>query len=258
MGVTLAATCAATSLWVEADRSPTTRARAAGADLVGVGSLAEMTERADIIVSICPPHAAVDVAAQVHAAGFGGLFCDANAISPATAREIGRRFEHFVDGSVIGPPAYNACTTRLYLAGSRAGELAALWAGSALDARVLDGDIGSASALKMSYASWTKIGGALQLAIRSLATVEGVDQALVDEWAISQQGLAERTERVAAGVSPKAWRFSGEMRQIAATFEAAGLPTGFADAAAELYERMAELRNVESPGLVDVIDQVTS
>lgn len=254
MGVTLASTCGGTSLWVDEGRSAATRERADQAELVGVSSLSEVAAQADLIVSICPPHAAVDVAEQVQATGFDGLYCDANAVSPATAREIGSRFEHFVDGSVIGPPARSAGTTRLYLSGDRAAEVAALWDDSLLDARAIEGGVGAASALKMSYASWTKIGGALQLAIRAMAAEQGVDQALVDEWAISQQGLQERTERVATAVSPKAWRFAGEMRQIAASFESAGLPAGFAEAAAEVYDRMAGLKTATDAGLDEVID----
>lgn len=259
MGVTLAAACAGAdeSIWVDADRSEATRTRAEQASLRAVGSLHAFAERCDVIVSICPPHAAVDVADQVHAAGFAGLYCDANAISPAASRSIARRFEHFVDGSVIGPPAHSAGTTRLYLSGDRAPELAALWVDGVLDARVIDGGVGAASALKMSYASWTKIGAALQLAIRALAANEGVDQALVDEWEISQIGLVERTERAASAVSPKAWRFGGEMRQISDSFEVAGLPTGFADAAADIYDRMADLRTVDDAGLAQVIDRLT-
>ena len=157
------------------------------------------------------------MASAVAEAGFQGLYIDANAISPATARAIAERFEHFVDGSVIGPPAHKRGTTRLYLSGSRAAEVAAWYDGSALDARVIGEEQGAASALKMAYASWTKIGSAMNLAIRALAQAEGVDAALVDEWNISQPGMVDRSELVAAAVSPKAWRFTGEMEQIAAS-----------------------------------------
>ena len=106
----------------------------------------------------------------------------------------------------------------------------------------------------MAYASWTKIGSAMALAIRALAAAEGVEDALVAEWDLSQPGMVARSERAAAGTGPKAWRFVGEMHQIADAFEAAGLPAGFADAGASIYERLAPLKGTSSPGLDDVLE----
>ncbi len=254
MGETLAGNCSATALWVSDGRSPQTRARADTNGLIEVATLAELIEQADAVVSICPPGAAADQAATVAAAGFTGLYVDANAVSPDTARSIAGRFEHFVDGSVIGPPAHKPGTTRLYLSGERAGEVAAWYDDGVLDARVIGAEAGAASALKMAYASWTKIGSAMHLAIRALAEAEGVSEALVDEWNVSQPGMAERSDRIAAGVSPKAWRFTGEMEQIAASFAADGLPTGFADAAHEVYARLADFKGESGATLDDVID----
>ena len=92
-------------LWVPEGRSAATRERAEAAGLTGV-ALAEIVSRSDVIVSVCPPHAALDVARQV--AGFGGLYLDANAISPATAREVAAIVEaggaSYVDGGIIGTP----------------------------------------------------------------------------------------------------------------------------------------------------------
>ena len=253
MGETLAANCAEQTLWASEGRSAETRARAEANGLDDAGTVAGLVEQADAIVSICPPAAASELAASVADAGFSGLYIDANAISPDVAREIASRFEHFVDGSVIGPPAHVAGTTRLYLAGERADEVAAWYDGSVLDARVISANAGAASALKMAYASWTKIGSALHLAIRALADSEGVGDALVEEWNTSQRGLADRSDRIAAGVSPKAWRFTGEMEQIAAAFAADGLPTGFADAANEIYARMAGFKGTTGTTLAEVI-----
>ncbi len=253
MGETLASNCSATTLWTSDGRSNETRRRAESHAMIDVGSLHAMVDEADAIVSICPPSAAIELASTVAEVGFRGLYVDANAISAAAARAIAERFDHFVDGSVIGPPAYKRGTTRLYLSGSRSGEVAAWYDGSAFDARVIGEDQGAASALKMAYASWTKIGSAMNLAIRALAQAEGVDVALVDEWNISQPGMVERSELVATAVSPKAWRFTGEMEQIAASFSAAGLPTGFAEAAHELYERMVDFKSADQVTLDQVV-----
>ena len=254
MGETLAANCSETALWVGQGRSLGTRLRAEHHGLAEIATLDELVDRAGAIVSICPPGAALDVATTVADAGFTGLYADANAISPETARSIATKFEQYVDGSVIGPPAHKPGTTRLYLSGERAGDVAGWYDGSALDARIIGVEPGAASALKMAYASWTKIGSAMNLAIRALARAEGVDQALVDEWNISQPGLVDRSDLVAEGVSPKAWRFTGEMEQIADSFAGAGLPSGFADAANEIYRRMAGFKDTSEVTLDHVID----
>jgi len=257
MGETLAANCSAVSLWAAQGRSQETRERADAHGLTEVADIESMCSQSEMIVSICPPAAAVDVADQVAAAGFGGIYVDANAISPQSARAIATKFARYVDGSVIGPPAHAAGTTRLYLSGPQADQVASLYAGSVLEARVIGDEPVAASALKMAYASWTKIGSALHLAIRALAHAEGVEDALVNEWSLSQPWLGERSERIAAGVGPKAWRFTGEMKQIAQAFASIDAPTGFADAANEIYERMAGFKGAPGPSLDAVIDAIS-
>ena len=111
----------------------------------------------------------------------------------------------------------------------------------------------SASALKMCYAAYTKGSSALLLAVRALAEAEGVADALLEEWSISQPDLLKRVEGTARGTAGKAWRFVGEMEEIAATFEAQGLPGGFHQAAAEAYGRMSSLKDAADAGLDDVL-----
>ncbi len=130
-------------LWVPEGRGAATSARAAAAGLTGVGGgLAELVRRAGVIVSVCPPHAALDVARRVAGAGFGGVYVDANAISPATAREVAGLVEadgaSYVDGGIIGTPPVAPGFIRFYLSGARAGEVRALFDGSLVDARVVD------------------------------------------------------------------------------------------------------------------------
>ena len=255
MGASLASVCAGTRLWCGDGRSDTSRTRATAAGMEDVGSLERLVERADVIVSVCPPAAAVDVARAVAGAGFDGIYVDANAISPATARTIGAPFDRFVDGGVIGPPVRNAGSTRLYLSGGAATEVAALWNGTALETRVVDGGAGAASAVKVCFAAWTKGTAALLLAIRALATAEGVDDALLSEWATSQPGLAEQSERAANNNAPKAWRFAGELDEIADSFAAHALPDGFGRAAADVYQRMATFKDTTADtALATVID----
>ncbi|MEZ5411545.1 MAG: DUF1932 domain-containing protein [Acidimicrobiales bacterium] len=258
MGASLAACAngAAERLWVSAGRSPATASRAAAAQLVDAGELATLCHRSDVIVSICPPSAAEAVAAEVAATGFDGVYLDANAVSPATAARVAACFgERYVDGGVIGPPAEQPGTTRLYLAGPQAAGLAPLWAGSALDVRTLAGTAegAPASTLKMAYAAWTKGSNALLLAVNALASQAGALDALREEWALSQPGLRERSDRVAAGSGPKAWRFEGEMAEIAATMAAAGLPDGFHRGAEELYRRLAGFKDHPGPALTEIL-----
>ncbi|WP_423918130.1 hypothetical protein [Candidatus Poriferisodalis sp.] len=170
MGVTVGAACSGTVLWASEGRSDATRQRAADAGLVDVGDLASMVATADMVISVCPPHGAEALADTVADAGFAGCYVDANAVSPTTARKIGALFEDFVDGSLIGPPAKEPGTTRLYLSGSHAEGVAARFEGSALEPRVLQGgETGAASALKMAYASWTKGTSALLMSVAALA-----------------------------------------------------------------------------------------
>jgi len=214
-------------VWASEGRSEETRARAEAAGLEDAGSVVEVA-RSDVVFSICPPHAALEVA---RSAEFAGVYVDANAVSPATAREVAEAVGEFVDGGIVGSPPREPGTTRLYLSGDRASEVAELFAGSALDARV----VSNASAVKMAYAAWTKGTAAMLLAIRELARREGVEDTLLAEWDLSVPELRERYERARRSAEAKGWRWVGEMEEIAATFEADGLPGGFHRGAAEVY-----------------------
>jgi uncharacterized protein DUF1932 len=187
-----------------------------------------MAREADVIISLCPPYAARDVARSVGA--YRGLYVDANAVAPATAREIGAAFARFVDGGVVGPPPAGR-PTRLYLSGGEADAVSALFDGTLVDTRV----VSNASALKCAYAAWTKGTAALLLAIRDFARAEGVEDALVREWLDSQPELPARLEAAERSAATKGWRWIGEMEEIAAAFAADGLPPGFHQAAADVY-----------------------
>lgn len=244
MGATVAAACSGTVLWASQGRSEETRTRAAEATLTDARDLESLVAAADVVISVCPPHGAEVLADAVADAGFAGCYVDANAVSPDTARRIATRFEDFVDGSLIGPPAIEPGTTRLYLSGQSADRVAARFEGSALEPRVLEGGrVGAASALKMAYASWTKGTTALLLAVAALASAEGVSDELSAEWALSQSGLSQRLAYTVVAAAPKAWRWTGEMDEIAEAFAAAGLPEGFHRAASEVFERLAVMKD---------------
>ena len=238
-------------LWVSGGRSPATGSRAQSAGLEDAGTLAQLVAQSDVILSVCPPANAIDIAREVAALGFGGTYVDGNAVSPATTRAIGDVVAdggaRYVDGGIIGPPPRKAGTTRLYLSGQGATDVAALFAGSHLEAIALDGPIGAASAMKVAYASWTKGSQALILAVRAFATHEGVDDALLREWARSQPDLSKRSENAVASNVKKAWRFVGEMEEISASYGAVGLPDEFHQACAEIYRRLAGWKDTPTP-----------
>src|SRR6266536_1978867 len=179
-------------LWVAQGRSAATRARADAAGLEPCETLDRALAEADVVFSVCPPHAALDLARAVAERHFRGIFVDANA--------------------------------------------------------------GAASALKMAYAAWTKGSTALLAAIRALAQREGVDKSLLAEWKLSQPQLLRESDAVPAKVY-KAWRWVAEMEEIAASFEAAGLPGGFHLAAAEIYGRLTAFRDSAAPPSLDEVTE---
>jgi 3-hydroxyisobutyrate dehydrogenase-like beta-hydroxyacid dehydrogenase len=230
-------------LWASEGRGPDTAARARQAGLTDVRTPRRMAAEAEIILSVCPPHAALDVAWAVH--GFTGVYLDANAVAPGTASEVAQLITEsggrYVDGGIIGSPPVTNGTTRLYLSGAHAAEIHALFDGTALEPRIVPGADTSASAVKMAYASWTKGTLALLLAARALARAEGVEEALVAEWALSQPQLAGQFGRAARSGVTKGWRWVGEMEEIAQAMATAGLPDGFHQAAAEVFRRCPRL-----------------
>ena len=253
MGAALGAGLAARGhrvLWASAGRGAATRKRADACGLEDVATLARVAQAADIVFSVCPPHAAMELARAVAACGFGGVYVDANAISAATTREVGRVVEaagaSYVDAGIIGPPPIPGASVRLYVCGSRAAEIAPLFEGCIMQAIALDGPVGAASALKVCYAAWNKGATALLAGIRALAEQDGVDAALLAEWKISLPDIPKRSEAVSASAR-KAWRWIAEMEEIAASFEAAGLPAGFHLAAADIYRRLESFKDAAKP-----------
>lgn len=247
-------------VWATEGRSVTTVQRATAAGFEPLPDLAAVVARSDVIVSVCPPHVAEALAEEVVAAGFRGLYIDANAICPNRARRIAALVTtaggRFVDGGIIGNPPREPGETRLYLSGPDAEVAAALFRGTLHEPYVVGSELGTASALKMVYAAWNKGQIALRLAVAALARMEGVEGALTAEWARSQPGLMVRTRDDAVRVSAKAWRWTGEMQEIASTFETAGLPRGFHEASGAIYEFLTRFRDGEPPNFDEVMSAI--
>ena len=243
--------------WLSLDRSQQTVSRAK--NFQPYGDLASLLGEVDGLVSVCPPSAALSQAQTVSDAGFEGCYVDANAVAPSTAARIAKTIgSNYVDGGIVGPPALQAGSTRLYLSGRRASEVATWFSGGALQAIAISDGGTAASALKMAYAAYTKGSSALLLAVNALAEKAGVSEALHAEWAISQPALTQRSEMTAKGTSRKAWRFVGEMHEIAATFAEFGLPDDFHNGAAAIYQSMASLKDQPPTELAQVLEQIIS
>jgi len=244
--------------WASAGRSIATRARAEKYALLDAINVKNLCTQCAVILCICPPHAAEAVAQEVIACGFNGLYLDANAISPRRTEKIAQDLRasgaSFVDGGIIGGPAWKPDSTWLYLSGPRAEEVAECFSAGPLVTRLLGDKIGKASALKMCFAAYSKGTTALLAAILAAAESLGVRDDLNRQWAQADPYFPANTAERVRGSTAKAWRFSGEMEEIAVTFEATGLPGGFHAAAAEIYTRLAQYKDApETPPLEDVL-----
>lgn len=234
------------------------RQRAEEFNLSDAGSLAALCETCSVIVSVCPPHAAEEVAEQVLACAFQGVYLDVNAIAPQRAIRMGQAMARagidFVDGGIIGAPAWERGKTRLYLSGENARDALTYFSAGPLETSVVGDEIGRASALKMCYAAYTKGTTALLGAILATAEVMGVRSELETQWSQDWTNFGEQAGERVRKVTAKAWRFAGEMAEIAATFRQAGMPGEFHDAAEMIYQRIADFKDApEIPDLNDVL-----
>jgi hypothetical protein len=241
-------------------RSESSRRRAKAADLVDAGSVKSAVAQCEVLLSICPPHGALGVAREVAALGFRGLYVDANAIAPATAREACAVVEaagaSFVDGGLFGGPPTAQRPVTLYVSGPRAKEAAALFDGSCVHANALDAPVGAASALKACFASWTKGTWLLLASILATAEEEGVGGALREMWGKSHPQLLKTIAE--PSLSPgKAWRWLSEMQEIPKTYGSAGQPVGFFQAAEEICRRLEHYKDTpDKPSLEQVLGAV--
>lgn len=262
MGVTIAAAVGSaghTVFWASQGRSDETANRANQSGLQDKLTVEALCNDCDFLFSVCPPDQACKVAREVAQTDFDGLYIDCNAVSPVASRNVNdivsqQGAASYVDGGIIGPPAIRSGTTRLYLSGKSAPAVADLFTGTLVDARVLGPDAGAASALKMAYAGWTKGSAALLMMQFALAREQGVESALLDEWALSQPGLTETLDKACTSSAPKAWRFAGEMREVGTALDACGLPACWFDGAADIYQRLSQLKNKTSIDRDTVID----
>lgn len=229
-------------------RSARTAARAAAAGIEDTGDDATLVQEADVLLAVLVPAEALGLARRIaralQATGATLLYVDCNAISPQTAQQIEQVVTaagaRFADAGIIGsPPAPGRPGPRIYASGTHAPEFAQLRE-YGLDIRIINGDAGQASGLKMCYAALTKGLTALATELLVAAELMGLSAPLRAELRSSQPDLLAWIERQAPGMPPKAYRWVGEMAEIAATFGALGLTPKLHQGAAELYRFVAQ------------------
>lgn len=229
-----------------ARRSERTAGLAGRGGLELVPDLRSAVTAAEVVLSVVPPEAAAEVVADVARASEGlesrPLLVDLNAIAPATALAVaamaGSAGIDVVDGSISGPPPWSSGTTRIYLSGARAPEIAALpFDGVALI--VVGDEVGAASAVKMSTASVYKGTSALLAQALLAAQTNGVLEHVLADLRAGAPHLLANVERRLASAAAKSGRYVGEMDEIAAAQAAAGLTPALFEAMAEIYAAMA-------------------
>jgi 3-hydroxyisobutyrate dehydrogenase-like beta-hydroxyacid dehydrogenase len=263
MGISIAASAQNSGnevFWASEGRSPETHERASKYQLHDCQSLAKLCQTCSVLLCVCPPHAAEDVAEQVASHHYQGLYVDANAISPQRALRIGQKLTDvgilFVDGSIIGGPAWEPGRTWLYLSGDHADHVASCFAAGPLEVQVIGNTIGKASGIKMCFAAYTKGRTALLSAILATAESLGLREELEAQWERYWPDFPKQTSKEVKAGASKAWRFAGEMDEISATFEAAGVPGGFHAAAGDLYRRLLLFKDNDSIPLVTILDSL--
>jgi 3-hydroxyisobutyrate dehydrogenase-like beta-hydroxyacid dehydrogenase len=228
-------------LWASEGRSEATRRRAES--FRDIGTVRELVAESEVVISLCPPAIAEDVAGEVAAEGFAGIYVEGNAIAPERVERIAG-YLRCVDGAVI-----SARNVNLYLSGEPddVAEIAALFPSGEVKPIPLEGGVGAASALKMAFGGWNKIGSALTAQAYAIARAYGVEDALAGEGVDSVRFV--RSAR-------KAWRWAPEMNEVADTCRALGLPEGMGRGAAELFTRWDAHR--DAPAELDrLLDDLT-
>ena len=245
-------------------RSPLTKESARKSGFQDTPNIATLLSQADCLISIVPPESALsvaqDIAGQIQSAKSGLIYVDCNAIAPQTALKVAEIIEgagvRFVDGGIIGSPPERKGLTRVYLSGPDRSEILELH-GQNLEFRDLGDKIGTASALKMCYASQTK--GTTALWLHSIITAQslGVLDALRDEWTLSHPPLWGRMEDNLPTVPHRAGRWISEMKEIALTMEGIGLSPDVFEGAAAMYEMVDAVFNQkgysEGPPILELL-----
>jgi 3-hydroxyisobutyrate dehydrogenase-like beta-hydroxyacid dehydrogenase len=239
-----------------AGRSERTARLARQAAIECLPDLEAVVAEAELVLSVAPPGSAESIAADIASASerakVAPLVADLNAISPAVARRIESLLDaaglRLVDASISGPPPESSWKTRLpgvkgrtriYVSGREAAQLAALpFPGVAVIP--VGGEVGTASAIKMCTASVYKGSVALLTQALRTARAHGVVEHVLEDLSKGLPPLADGAARSIASATTKSGRYVGEMHEIAATQDAAGLTPAVFEAMADVYAGLAK------------------
>ncbi|WP_030554227.1 DUF1932 domain-containing protein [Streptomyces exfoliatus] len=263
MGAAVAACAvpnAAAVLWCEAGRSSASAERATKFGLTPAATLAELLDRSDIVISLCPPAAAEDLAHDVAGHRFAGVYVEANAINPTRVQRITALLERdatVVDGGVVGSPPVGGKTPTLYLSGpaDATERIERLFAGTAVRTAVLGTEIGKASALKLAYSSFQKASRVLVALAVGMAREHGVDQELIEVASQRTDSYLSEPQYVTK-TAARAWRWGPELEEAADALAAAGLPPEMLCAAASTLSRWNDAKDDSSLTLTDALDRL--
>ncbi|MGH7095088.1 MAG: DUF1932 domain-containing protein, partial [Stellaceae bacterium] len=170
------------------------------------------------------------------------VYVDCNAVSPQTVQQIAAVIAPtgaaFVDGGIIGGPPRAWYSPGIYAAGPAVGRTQVL-RDYGLDWRVIDGPVGAASGLKMSYAGITKGTTAIAAAMLLGAARFGCGEALIAELAASQPEMLKHMKSGIPRMYDKAYRWVGEMEEISDFLGASTPSRDMYAAIARLYADLA-------------------
>ncbi|MFF3775747.1 DUF1932 domain-containing protein [Streptomyces sp. NPDC002232] len=263
MGAAIAA-CAATNaaavLWCETGRSTASQERAAQFGLTPVATLSDLLDRSDIVISLCPPAVAEDLARDVAAHRFTGVYVEANAVNPERTQRIAALLTPdatVVDGGVVGSPPIGGKTPTLYLSGPALAteRIEALFMGTAVQTAVLGTEVGKASALKLAYASFQKTSRVLVALAVGMAHEHGVDQELIEIASRRTDSYLSEPQYVAK-TAARAWRWGPELEEAADALEAVGLPPEMLRAAATTLARWNDVKDDGELTLTDALNRL--
>jgi 3-hydroxyisobutyrate dehydrogenase-like beta-hydroxyacid dehydrogenase len=229
--------------WLSAERSPATWQRATDAGLAARADVETLLDGAEIVLSVCPPQGAADVAKLIAGAGFSGIYVDANPVAPETLTEIAADLvasdATLVDGGIVGPPPGPDRRTNLYLAGDQAATqaVADLFADTHVTAMVVGAEVGAASAAKQAYALFNKGRIVLAAAAADLAESYGVLDVLAGEGERSGADILAQLPDVRSGLTELGWRWGPEFAEIATAIAASGADPALARACEQLLRR---------------------
>ncbi|MEV7023230.1 DUF1932 domain-containing protein [Kitasatospora sp. NPDC093558] len=249
-------------LWCPEGRGQATVERAEEAGLEPVSSLGDLLAKADVVLSLCPPAAAEDVAQAVADHRFAGVYVEANAINPERARRIaelvGTTARAVIDGAIIGSPPVGSKRTRLYLSGAESAValVEGLFSGSAVSTPVLGTEIGQASALKLAYSSYQKASRVLAAVAFGAARAHGVDDALLDVAGKRQGSYLVETGYIAK-TAARAWRWGPEMDEAADMLSAVGLPDEVLRAVSQTLARWDDSKGLAELTPDEALDRLT-